>query len=335
MRLPIPPSGRREPTYNFKSCDYPLSKTNPSADEPPAPAHRTPRGRRRSKRAATAQPRRCDAILRELTDAGVPLPPTELAARLAIGRTRRAPRSTPRIATLERDGEVLVNRKGELCIVAKLDLVTGKVQGHPDGFGFLVPDAGGDDLFLVAARDAQGAARRSRRGQARPASTAAAGREGEIVEVLERANREVVGRAARGARRVVRRRGEPAHQPGHADPAGRSAASARPARWWWSRSSSSPSAHREAIARVKEVLGSATDPGMEIEIALRKHELPFEFERRGEARRRSALARGGAPGRPQGPQGPHAPAARDDRRRDREGLRRRRVLRARRAAASA
>src|SRR5207237_7096624 len=37
--------------------------------------------------------------------------------------------------------------------------------------------------------------------------------------------------------------------------------------------------HGEAIARVKEVLGSATDPGIEIEIALRKHELPFDFSK--------------------------------------------------------
>jgi ribonuclease R len=38
-----------------------------------------------------------------------------------------------------------------------------------------------------------------------------------------------------------------------------------------------PSEHREPIARIKHVLGSATDPGIEIEIALRKHDLPFEF----------------------------------------------------------
>src|SRR6185503_6869738 len=38
-----------------------------------------------------------------------------------------------------------------------------------------------------------------------------------------------------------------------------------------------PSAHGEAVVRVKQVLGSATDPGIEIEIALRKHDLPFEW----------------------------------------------------------
>src|SRR5437588_643344 len=38
-----------------------------------------------------------------------------------------------------------------------------------------------------------------------------------------------------------------------------------------------PSAHREAMARVVQILGNYTDPGMEIEIALRKHDLPYEF----------------------------------------------------------
>src|SRR5205814_10569086 len=38
-----------------------------------------------------------------------------------------------------------------------------------------------------------------------------------------------------------------------------------------------PSAHREPLARVVQVLGNYTDPGMEIEIALRKHDLPHEF----------------------------------------------------------
>jgi ribonuclease R len=44
-----------------------------------------------------------------------------------------------------------------------------------------------------------------------------------------------------------------------------------------------PAAKREAIARVKEVLGSATDSGIEIEIALRKHALPFEFSKEAQA----------------------------------------------------
>ena len=53
-----------------------------------------------------------------------------------------------RIAAMERDGEIMRNRRNAICVVAKLDLVRGRVQGHPDGFGFLVRDEGGPDLFL-------------------------------------------------------------------------------------------------------------------------------------------------------------------------------------------
>ena len=53
-----------------------------------------------------------------------------------------------------------------------------------------------------------------------------------------------------------------------------------------------PSEHSEAIGRVREVLGHATDPGIEIEIALRKHSLPFEFseEAKRQAKRRRSRA---------------------------------------------
>ena len=38
-----------------------------------------------------------------------------------------------------------------------------------------------------------------------------------------------------------------------------------------------PSVHREALAQIVQMLGNYADPGMEIEIALRKHDLPYEF----------------------------------------------------------
>jgi ribonuclease R len=43
-----------------------------------------------------------------------------------------------------------------------------------------------------------------------------------------------------------------------------------------------PTRYAQPIGKVVEVLGNYADPGMEIEIALRKHELPFEFRQGGE-----------------------------------------------------
>jgi len=251
-----------------------LSKSIPlrrrAATEP-----RSDRPRKRTRDAADLESKpTSDAILRELTDAGVPLAPTEIAARLAIGR-RQQHLFDACVATLERDGEILVNRKGELCIVAKLDLVRGTVQGHPDGYGFLVPDEGGDDLFLspremhkVLHGDRVTAKRAGFDRRGRP--------EGEIVDVLERANREIVGR-------IHQERGlwfvEAENRRINQDllVADDERKGAQPGQVVVVEIVEQPSAHGEAVARVKEVLGSATDPGIEIEIALRKHDLPFEW----------------------------------------------------------
>ncbi|HSD00530.1 MAG TPA: ribonuclease R, partial [Casimicrobiaceae bacterium] len=208
----------------------------------------------------------CEGVLHELTEAGVPLAPAEVAARLGISR-RQQHLFDACVETLEREGKLLVNRKGALCIVAKLDLVTGTVQGHPDGYGFLAPDAGGDDLFLspremhkVLHGDRVTAKRVGFDRRGRP--------EGEIVDVLARANREVVGRIheERGVwfveaenRRINQDLMVPPGERGHA----------RPGQVVVVEIIEPPSEHGEAIARVKEVLGSATDPGIEIEIALR------------------------------------------------------------------
>jgi ribonuclease R len=220
-------------------------------------------------------PARSD-ILDALQDAGVPLPLSELAARLNVARREHSAFAT-RIDELVQRGDVLRNRKGEVCLTSKLDLVTGRVQGHPDGFGFLVPDAGGADLFL-SPREMHKALHGDR-AAAKVTGVDRRGRpEGEIVEVLSRANREIVGRVheERGVwfveaenRRINQDLLVPPDQRGNA----------RPGEVVVVEILEQPTAHGEPIARVKEVLGSATDPGIEIEIALRKHELPFEFSK--------------------------------------------------------
>jgi ribonuclease R len=251
-----------------------LSKTTPLRRR----AATAPRAADRSRKPETpahveAKPT-CDAILRELTDAGIPLAPAEIAARLSIGR-RQQHLFDACVGTLERDGQILVNRKGELCIVAKLDLVRGTVQGHPDGYGFLAAEGGGDDLFLspremhkVLHGDRVTAKRVGFDRRGRP--------EGEIVDVLERANREIVGRIheERGIWFVEaeNRRINQDLLLGADDRGG-----AQPGQVVVVEIVEQPSAHGEAVVRVKEVLGSATDPGIEIEIALRKHDLPFEW----------------------------------------------------------
>jgi ribonuclease R len=53
---------------------------------------------------------------------------------------------------MERDGQLIYTRRGTYAPVDKLDLICGRISGHRDGFGFLIPDDGSDDLFLSPAQ---------------------------------------------------------------------------------------------------------------------------------------------------------------------------------------
>jgi ribonuclease R len=214
------------------------------------------------------------AILEALQQAGIPLPPQDLARDLAVDR-RALEAFHGRLAAMQRDGQLLINRKGELCVVAKLDLVTGVVQGHPDGYGFLVPEDGSPDVFL-GPRELHKALHGDRASVRRTGVDRRGRPEGEIIDVLERANRSIVGRLyeEHGIGFVVaenRRINQDLLVP----PGDRG--KAKPGDVVVVEIVEQPSSQREAIARVVEVLGSYTDPGMEIEIALRKHDLPHEF----------------------------------------------------------
>ncbi|MGH8314135.1 MAG: ribonuclease R [Steroidobacterales bacterium] len=216
-----------------------------------------------------------EQILQALREHGVPIPAAELAQRLAVGGDAEREAFAGRLAAMERDGQLMTNRKGQLCVVAKLDLVTGTVQGHPDGFGFLVPDDGGSDLFLSPKEMHK--ALHGDRATARRVGVDRRGRpEGAVVDVLERANREIVGRVyeERGIWYLVAEN-KRISQDILIPPDMRG--SARPGQVVVAALTEQPSAHREALAKVIEILGNYTDPGMEIEIALRKHDLPYRF----------------------------------------------------------
>jgi ribonuclease R len=215
-------------------------------------------------------------ILETLTRRGVPVSEQELEGLLHIAPAEQDAFAR-RIAAMERDGEIMRNRRNAICVVAKLDLVRGRVQGHPDGFGFLIRDDGGPDLFLgpkemrevmhgdrVVAR-ISGADRRGRP-------------EGKVVEVLERAQQRLVGRLRRehGILFVSAEDRRISHE-FLVPPDG--AGGAAPGQVVTVEVVAQPSKHAQPVARVIEVLGNYADPGMEIEIALRKHALPHVFPR--------------------------------------------------------
>ncbi len=151
----------------------------------------------------------------------------------------------------------------------------GRVEGHPDGHGFLVPDDGSPYVYLAAAEMRQ--VLRGDRAEVRIVGTDPRGRPaGEIVEVLERANRRIVGRLHKEHGVLVlvpEDRRIPVDILIPPDQAGR----AKPGEVASVELVAQPSKHAQPIGRIIEVLGNYADPGMEIEIALRKFDLPHEF----------------------------------------------------------
>ena len=133
-----------------------------------------------------------DDVLDALLKAGVPLDPAELASKLHVPAARRATLADL-LARFEHEGRIIRNRRGAICLTDRAHLIKGRVQGHPDGFGFLVRDDGEADCFISPRQMHK--VMHGDRVVAREAGTDRRGRsEVIIVEVLERANTTVVGR---------------------------------------------------------------------------------------------------------------------------------------------
>ncbi len=213
-------------------------------------------------------------ILQLLAERGVPIDQDELCSLLHI-ELGEEDLFNRRLRAMERDGQIMRNRKRAICVVDKLDLVKGKVQGHPDGFGFLIPEDGSDDLVLSAKEMHK--VLHGDTVMARVGGTDRRGRrEASIVEVLEHGTSRLVGRlyAEHGIQFVVAENRR-ISQDILVAPGGD--IGAQVGQVVMLEILSQPSKHAQPVGRIIEVLGNYADPGMEIEIALRKHDLPNEF----------------------------------------------------------
>ncbi len=218
-------------------------------------------------------------ILQILEEQGAPLGEEALSELLQITPEEQEVFAR-RLRAMERDGQIMRNRKHAICVVDKLDLIKGKVQGHPDGFGFLTPEDGSPDLVL-SAREMHKVLHGDTV-MARVAGTDRKGRrEAKIVEVLEAANTRGVGRLYEdhGILFIVAENRR-ISQDILVAPGERGGAQA--GQVVVVEIMQQPSKVAQPIGRIVEVLGNYADPGMEIEIALRKHDLPYEFPREAE-----------------------------------------------------
>ncbi len=228
-------------------------------------------------------------IEQTLADRGVPMAFHELCAALDV-REDETQLFERRLRAMQRDGQVLRNRRDAYLLPDKAHLIRGRVSGHADGFGFLIRDDRQPDVFLGPKEMRE--VLHGDRVIVRIVGTDRRGRpEGKLVEVLERANKRVVGRVLNehGVMLVVPEDRRIA-QDILVAPGGKKVV---PGQVVTVELVEQPTKYAQPIGRVVEVLGNYADPGMEIEIALRKHDLPFEFsaEAKAETRRLPAKVR--------------------------------------------
>ncbi|MBI7339185.1 ribonuclease R [Pseudomonas aeruginosa] len=213
-----------------------------------------------------------ELILAHLSERGAPATRSQLLDEFGLAGEEPEEALRRRLRAMERDGQLIYTRRGAYAPVDKLDLIRGRISGHRDGFGFLIPDDGSDDLFLSPTQmrlvfDGDRALARvsghDRRGR----------REGQLVEVIERAHEIVVGRYFEESGIGVVVADNPKIQQEVLIPPGK-AGKARHNQFVQVRIEQWPSIHRQAQGEIVEVLGDYMAPGMEIEVALRSYDIP-------------------------------------------------------------
>ncbi|MCU7808280.1 MAG: RNB domain-containing ribonuclease, partial [Candidatus Thiodiazotropha sp. (ex Semelilucina semeliformis)] len=216
-----------------------------------------------------------------LKEKGVPMNLAAIADALAMRDDEQLEALRRRLRAMERDGQLICNRKDNYCLVNKRDLIVGRVIGHPDGFGFLKPDDGGDDLYLSfkemrsllhddrAVVRVTGMDRRNRL-------------EGAVVEVLERNTQSVVGKLYQesgvgfvvpDSKRLSKDIVIPSSEIGEA----------KKGQMVVAEIIDQPTKRTPPIGRIVDILGDHMGPGMETDIAIRTHNIrnswPDEVEK--------------------------------------------------------
>jgi ribonuclease R len=212
-------------------------------------------------------------VLGVLRRAGRPLRLEEIVAALGPTSAAAAP---AQIEELLRHGEVVQNRRGQYCLREQLPgLVVGTVQAHRNGDGLLLPDDASAPIHLSAHE--MRAVMHGDRVAVRIEGPRFRGRpQGSIVEVLERRTREVVGRlhVEAGLAHVVADNPRVTHRV-LVPPTG--LGGAEPGQIVIVELVRPPGRDAQPVGRVTRVLGEHGAPGMETDIAIHSHSLPFEF----------------------------------------------------------
>ncbi|MGN6229524.1 MAG: ribonuclease R [Dyella sp.] len=266
------PAHPRDPATPKAAARKPRS--NGGAPRKGSGAIRDPHAEREAQRYERPFPSR-EAILALLEDRGEWLSEARIAEALKLDDETDLLAMHKRLGAMVRDGQLLQGRRGDYAPAQKLDLIPGVVIANVEGYGFLRPDEGGDDLYLSPQQmrtvmhgdrvlaSVVGLDRRGRR-------------QGAIVEVLQRRSPRLVGR-------VVVENGVTVVAPDdrrlHQDiliPTGQELGASN-GQIVVVEITDPPTQHRGPLGAIRSVLGERLQPSLLVEMAIASYDLPSEW----------------------------------------------------------
>jgi len=233
-----------------------------------------PHAKREEKKYKNPIPSR-EYILKILEKKNKPMAFEEIFASLKLSTDDQEEALGRRLKAMCRDGQILQNRRQKFALIDRLNLIRGTVQGHRDGYGFLIPDDGSRDLFIPVGEmrqvfDGDKALVRELERDQKGRRIAI------IVEVLERANEQIVGR-------YFRESGIGFVQPGNQRITQdilipeKNRKKATSGQMVLLEIMEPPGKRTQAKGKVVKVLGDFMSPGMETEVAIHAHNIPYHW----------------------------------------------------------
>ena len=180
-----------------------------------------------------------------------------------------------RLRAMERDGQLFFNKRKCYELISELEVLEGIISAHPDGFGFMLAEDGGGDLF-IGMRDMR-MLFHGDRVQVRLAGTDRKGRrEGSLVKILEHNMGTIVGQLEDrdGVLMVV-----PDHKRINHDivVSKEHTYGAEAGQMVMVEILHFPTRFQRAKGRVIQNLGGHMEPGQEIDVAIRSYNIPHDW----------------------------------------------------------
>jgi ribonuclease R len=227
------------------------------------------KGRRETGPELSAEP-----ILDLMKEEDRPLLLREILRQLGFQKEQRQ-KAREHLRHLADEGKVVRIRGNRYGLPSKMNLIVGRVKTHPDGYGFVLPEAEGEEDIFISSRNLK-EAMHGDRVVARIESIRRKGKEGSVIRILERKTRRVVGRFMRAKNysyvipedeRILQEVFIPEGETKRA----------RPNQMVVAEITEYPTERARPEGRITHILGYPDDPEIEPQIIIHKYDLPHRF----------------------------------------------------------